>query len=54
MNGIDVHIDLPDTIPAKYHEAIRRSADMCAVKKVIQSQPTFRVEVNATAQAAVA
>ena len=54
VNGIDLYIDLPDTVPAKYHEAIRRAADMCTVKKVIQSQPTFQVKVSAADQVAAA
>lgn len=54
VNGIDLNIDLPDTVPTKYHEAIRRSADMCTVKKVIQSQPTFRVNVQTAGQVVAA
>lgn len=43
---VDLSIELPDAIPAKYHDAIIRAADQCAVKKALQSPPDFRIEVT--------
>ena len=47
--GVRLKIDVPDTVPAKYHAALQRAADMCAVKKAIQDPPQFTVEVATTA-----
>ncbi len=49
LRGVSLVIDVPPTVPEKYHEAIRRAADMCTVKKVIQAQPQFSVEVQSSA-----
>ncbi|MFH1807835.1 MAG: OsmC family protein [Pseudomonadota bacterium] len=50
LSRVELDIELPQTIPAKYHDAIVRSADMCAVKKAIQAQPEFDVHVTVTDQ----
>jgi putative redox protein len=53
LAGVDLNIEVPSSVPEKYHEAIRRAADMCTVKKVIEAQPRFKVEVSfATAKVA--
>ena len=49
LRGVELQIDVPPSIPAKYHDALRRAADMCAVKKAIQDPPTFSVRVQPTA-----
>jgi ribosomal protein S12 methylthiotransferase accessory factor len=46
LAGVDLDIEVPDSVPEKYHAAIRRAADMCAVKKVIAAQPRFNIEVS--------
>jgi ribosomal protein S12 methylthiotransferase accessory factor len=40
--AIDIHV--PQSFPAKYHEALIRAAEACAVKKAIQAQPLFEVK----------
>ena len=47
--GVSLEIKLPPSVPEKYHAAIVRAADTCAVKKAIQSQPQFEVRVATTA-----
>jgi putative redox protein len=46
LAGVELIIDLPETIPEKYHAAIIRAADTCAVKKAIQQNPKFEVRVE--------
>ena len=41
--GVDLDIEVPPSFPDKYHEALVRVADQCAVKKAIQVQPRFEV-----------
>jgi ribosomal protein S12 methylthiotransferase accessory factor len=49
LASVDLDIEVPDSVPEKYHTAIRRAADMCTVKKVIESQPSFSVKVSSAA-----
>ena len=37
-------IELPDTFPAKYADAVVRAAEQCAVKKHFEHPPVIRVE----------
>jgi len=37
-------IQLPQDFPEKYHKAIIRATDQCAVKRSLQSPPRFEVE----------
>jgi ribosomal protein S12 methylthiotransferase accessory factor len=46
LGGVELEIEVPDTIPEKYHAALVRAADMCAVKKAIQNSPEFAVHVT--------
>jgi putative redox protein len=39
--GIDIHV--PPEFPEKYHAALIRAADQCAVKKHLEHPPTFDV-----------
>ena len=41
---ITIHIEVPPAFPEKYHEALVRVAAKCAVKKTIESPPTFAIE----------
>jgi putative redox protein len=43
--GIEIHV--PPSFPAKYHAALVRSAEQCAVKKHLESPPQFSVETVA-------
>ncbi|HEY3448925.1 MAG TPA: OsmC family protein [Myxococcales bacterium] len=43
LKKVWIEIHVPPSFPAKYHDALVRSADGCAVKKAIQAQPVFDV-----------
>jgi ribosomal protein S12 methylthiotransferase accessory factor len=43
LAGVDLDIEVPASFPDKYHEALVRVADQCAVKKAIHAQPRFEV-----------
>ncbi len=43
LTGVDIDIEVPPAFPAKYHDALVRAADQCAVKKAIAAPPTFQV-----------
>ena len=45
LTDVTLETKLPQTVPEKYHAAIIRAADTCAVKKAIQKQPKFEVRV---------
>ena len=40
---IGIEIQVPPSIPEKYHTALIRSADQCKVKKLIENPPQFEV-----------
>jgi putative redox protein len=39
VERIGIRIQLPDTFPEKYREAVKRAADLCAVKRTFSSPP---------------
>ncbi|MHB0966117.1 MAG: osmotically inducible protein OsmC [Chloroflexi bacterium] len=47
MNGmvenVELEIQVPPTFPDKYYPALVRSAEQCAVKKVMENPPVFDV-----------
>jgi ribosomal protein S12 methylthiotransferase accessory factor len=43
LTRISLQIHVPASFPAKYHSALVRAADGCAVKKAILAQPKFDV-----------
>ena len=45
--------NLPSHVTVEYHGAIKRAADMCAVKKTIQAQPEFSVSVSQSVEQTV-
>jgi ribosomal protein S12 methylthiotransferase accessory factor len=49
VTDIDVTIELPDTFPAKYADAVVRAAEQCAVKKHFEHPPVIRVESHLAA-----
>ncbi len=46
LAGVDIDIEVPPTFPEKYHEALVRVADQCAVKKAIAAPPSFQVRTK--------
>ncbi len=40
---VELDVEVPPSFPEKYHDALVRVADQCAVKKAIQAQPAFAV-----------
>ena len=51
VGRVELDILVPPGFPEKYHEALVRAADQCAVKKHLESPPQFAVRtvVNETA-----
>jgi putative redox protein len=45
VSGIDLDIVVPPDFPEKYHAALVRAADQCAVKKHLEIPPAFDVRV---------
>jgi len=43
VGKVQMEIQVPPDFPAKYHEALIRSADQCAVKKHLENPPVFDV-----------
>jgi putative redox protein len=43
VDKIDLEIQVPPTFPQRYHEALVRSASLCAVKKHMENPPEFDV-----------
>ncbi len=46
VDEIELEIQVPPSFPQKYHEALIRAADQCAVKKHIQEPPQFNVHTT--------
>jgi len=43
IGKINLEIQVPETFPAQYKDAVIRSAELCAVKKHMQDPPEFNV-----------
>ena len=43
VEGIDLDIEVPPTFPEKYHAALVRAAEQCAVKKHLAQPPAIEV-----------
>lgn len=43
VDSIDLEIQLPDDFPEQYREPLVRTAELCAVKKHLESPPSFSV-----------
>jgi len=41
VDNIDLEIQVPPSFPEKYHDALVRSAEQCAVKKHLENPPKF-------------
>ena len=42
---INIEIKLPPSVPEKYHDAIKNSANLCAVKKYLANPPTIHIGI---------
>ena len=49
IEQVDLDIVVPPDFPEKYHEALVRAADQCAVKKHLEKPPTFNVRTTVPA-----
>jgi putative redox protein len=49
VGRIRLNIEVPPSFPEKYHEALIRAADQCAVKKHLEHPPTFEVKTVVSA-----
>jgi ribosomal protein S12 methylthiotransferase accessory factor len=52
VGQIDLEIQLPPDFPAKYRDAVIRSADQCAVKKHMEHPPVFNITTSTIATVA--
>jgi putative redox protein len=43
IDAINLQVNVPSSFPEKYHDAIIKVAEQCAVKKHLQSPPDIRV-----------
>ena len=41
ITKVDLEIQVPESFPSQYHEALVRSANLCAVKKHLEAPPEF-------------
>lgn len=46
INKINLDIELPETFPEKYKDAVIKVANLCAVKKHLQNPPEIVVNAN--------
>ena len=43
IGKVDLEIQVPPEFPEKYRDSLVRSAEMCAVKKHLETPPDFKV-----------
>ena len=43
IGKVDLEIQVPSSFPQKYHDALIKSAELCAVKKHLENPPTFEI-----------
>jgi ribosomal protein S12 methylthiotransferase accessory factor len=43
LDKVDLEIQVPDSFPQKYYDALIRAADQCKVKKTLENPPQFNV-----------
>ena len=46
VDRIELDIVVPPSFPEKYHDALIRAADQCAVKKHLENPPAFQVRTR--------
>lgn len=49
VTDVELTIELPDSFPTKYVDAVVRAADQCAVKKHFEQPPVIRVQSHQAA-----
>ncbi len=49
MEMVDLDIVVPPEFPEKYHDALIRAASQCAVKKHLETPPSFNVKTKVAA-----
>ena len=49
IDRVELDIVVPPSIPEKYHAALIRAADQCAVKKHLEQPPVFNVQTKVAA-----
>jgi putative redox protein len=47
LRAVHLAVELPSAIPEKYHAAILRAVEACAVKRSVQANPSFTVQIAA-------
>jgi ribosomal protein S12 methylthiotransferase accessory factor len=48
VEQVDLEIQVPAAFPEKYRESLIRSAELCAVKKHLETPPVFRIATVVT------
>ena len=46
VSKVHLSINVPPTFPEKYHDALIKSASLCAVKKHMEEPPEFNIVTN--------
>lgn len=46
LSQVNIRLELPKDFPDKYRDAIKRSIDLCSVKKTLFDPPTFEIVVQ--------
>lgn len=46
VSEVDLEIQVPPDFPEKYHDAMVRSAELCAVKKHFENPPMFNIQTR--------
>jgi putative redox protein len=46
VSEIDLDIQVPQDFPEKYHDALIRTAELCAVKKHFENPPVFNIRTR--------
>jgi ribosomal protein S12 methylthiotransferase accessory factor len=46
MDKIDIEIQVPPAFPKQYHSALIRSAELCKVKKSLETPPQFEIRTK--------
>lgn len=47
VEEIEMEIQVPESFPSKYYDALVRSAEQCAVKKALENPPRFKIHTAA-------
>ena len=53
ISQVDLEIEVPPGIPEKYHAALAKSAELCAVKKHLEQPPQFNITTQVAGPIAV-